>query len=104
MVPELRDLPRGRNTVVFDAGPETWACTTYDTVTQRADCHYLRVTPEGRGSRRTVPFRYVWPAELDLMARLAGLRARERWGGWGREPFTEESRSHVSVREKPPQA
>lgn len=43
---------------------------------------------------------YAWPSELDLMARIAGLRLRERWGGWRREPFTSESRSHVSVDER----
>ena len=48
-----------------------------------------------------MPFRYTWPAELDLMARLAGLRLRERWSGWQREPFTSESTKHVSVWEKP---
>ena len=48
-----------------------------------------------------MPFRYVWPAELDLMARLAGMTLRERWSGWQREPFTSESRQHVSVWEKP---
>ena len=48
-----------------------------------------------------MPFRYVWPAELDLMARLAGMRLRERWGGWRREPFTNDSDTHVSVWEKP---
>jgi hypothetical protein len=47
-----------------------------------------------------MPFRYVWPSELDLMARLAGMRLRERWADWRREPFTSESRSHVSVWEK----
>jgi len=47
-----------------------------------------------------MPFRYVWPAELDLMAALAGMHLRERWGGWNREPFTSESRSHISVWEK----
>lgn len=47
------------------------------------------------------PFRYVWPAELDLMAQVAGMRLRERWAGWMREPFTGESRQHVSVWEKP---
>ena len=45
----------------------------------------------------SAPYRYVWPAELDLMARIAGLRLRERWGGWRREPFTGESTQHVSV-------
>jgi hypothetical protein len=48
----------------------------------------------------SIPFRYVWPAELDLMARLAGLTLRQRWSGWQREPFTSESRAHVSVWQK----
>ena len=50
----------------------------------------------------SIPFRYVWPAELDLMAELGGMRLRDRWSGWNREPFTAESRQHVSVWEKPP--
>jgi hypothetical protein len=49
----------------------------------------------------SVPFRYVWPAELDLMARLAGMTLHERWSGWNREPFTGESRKHISVWQKP---
>jgi hypothetical protein len=55
------------------------------------------------GELRTVssPHRYVWPAELDLMAELAGLSLRDRWAGWSREPFTGESRSHVSVWQRP---
>jgi hypothetical protein len=48
----------------------------------------------------SVPFRYVWPSELDLMARLAGLTLRERWADWNHEPFTRESRNHVSVWQK----
>ena len=51
--------------------------------------------------RLSVPFRYVWPSELDLMAELAGMRLRERWAGWKGQPFTSESRQHVSVWEKP---
>jgi hypothetical protein len=47
-----------------------------------------------------MPFRYVWPAELDPMARLAGMTLRERWAGWRREPFTSDSTEHVSVWEK----
>jgi hypothetical protein len=46
------------------------------------------------------PFRYVWPSELDLMARLAGMKLRERWSGWKREQFTSKSTKHVSVWEK----
>jgi len=49
------------------------------------------------------PFRYAWPAELDLMARLAGMRLRERWSDWKRHPFTGSSRNHVSVWEKTPE-
>jgi len=48
----------------------------------------------------SAPFRYVWPSELDLMARLAGMTLRERWSGWDREPFTGDSTAHVSVWEK----
>ena len=51
-----------------------------------------------------MPFRYVWPSELDLMARMAGMTLRERWSGWDRAPFTSDSTSHVSVWEKPASA
>jgi hypothetical protein len=54
----------------------------------------------GRGSVWSIPFRYVWPSELDLMARIAGMRLVERWEGWNRKPFTHESTEHVSVWEK----
>ena len=99
-VPELRKLPPGQNVVPFDAGPGRWAFDIYDTATQAMSSNYVTVSG-GRGKYRSIPFRYVWPAELDLMARLAGLRLRERWGGWAREPFTGDSRQHVSVWEKP---
>ena len=55
---------------------------------------------DGTFGPRSIPFRYVWPSELDLMARLAGMRLRERWGGWRREPFTSESDKLVGVWEK----
>jgi hypothetical protein len=57
---------------------------------------------DGRLERVSIPFRYVWPAELDLMAELAGMRLRERWSGWKREPFSSESTTHVWVWEGPP--
>jgi hypothetical protein len=59
------------------------------------------VIVDGRVERLSIPFRYAWPSELDLMAQLAGMRLRERWSGWKREPFTSDSRRHVSVWEKP---
>lgn len=73
---------------------------TYDVATQRMSSHHVSVV-DGRGTYDEIPFRYVWPAELDLMAQLAGLRLRERWEGWTRDPFTSDSAGHVSVWEKP---
>ncbi|AUG80647.1 methyltransferase [Kitasatospora sp. MMS16-BH015] len=102
MVPELRKIPPGQNIVPFHTSPTGWAYTVYDTVTQDATCHYIELTPDGRGEAHSIPFRYVWPAELDLMARLAGLRLRHRWDSWTRAPFTEDSVQHVSVWEKVP--
>jgi SAM-dependent methyltransferase len=74
----------------------------YDVATQLMYSHHYRFGENGTYERFSVPFRYVWPAELDLMARLAGMRLRERWADWSRAPCTSESRSHVSVWELPP--
>ncbi|MFJ4832985.1 class I SAM-dependent DNA methyltransferase [Streptomyces sp. NPDC088747] len=100
MVPELRKLPAGQTVVPFHASPTRWAFDDYDVATQQVSSNYVEVV-DGHGRYRSIPFRYVWPAELDLMARLAGLRLCERWEGWTREPFTSESGGHVSVWEKP---
>ncbi|MER5210086.1 class I SAM-dependent methyltransferase [Streptomyces sp. NPDC002838] len=100
MVPDLRRLPPGQNAVPFHVDGRRLGFDLYDVATQAMSSHHVEVE-DGRGSYWSVPFRYVWPAELDLMAQLAGLRLRERWDGWNREPFTSESRQHVSVWEKP---
>jgi SAM-dependent methyltransferase len=99
-VPELRRLPPGQNVVPFHVSPTQWSFDVYDVATQAMRSNYVKVA-DGRGEYRSIPFRYVWPAELDLMAQLAGLRLRERWDGWTREPFTSESGQHVSIWEKP---
>ena len=99
-VPELRRLAPGETLRAFRADEDRWGIDEYDVATQRFWSHHLRIR-EGEAERLSVPFRYVWPAELDLMAELAGMRPLERWGGWRREPFTSESRKHVSVWEKP---
>ncbi|TPQ19072.1 class I SAM-dependent DNA methyltransferase [Streptomyces sporangiiformans] len=99
-VPELRRLPPGQSAVPFRIGPTGWAFDTYDVVTQAMSSNYVTIV-DGRAEHWSIPFRYVWPAELDLMARLAGLRLRDRWETWTRAPFTSESRRHVSVWEKP---
>ncbi|MDQ0909753.1 SAM-dependent methyltransferase [Streptomyces canus] len=100
MVPDLRRLPPGQNTVPFHVGDNRLGFDTYDLATQAMSSHHVKVTEDGQGSFWSIPFRYVWPAELDLMARLAGMRLRERWEDWGRKPFTHDSRQHVSVWEK----
>jgi SAM-dependent methyltransferase len=99
-VPELRRLPAGQNILPWHVSPERWVLYSYDVATQAMRGHYVEVA-DGRGGYTTIPFRYVWPAELDLMAQLAGLRLRERWGGWTGEAFTSESPRHVSIWEKP---
>jgi SAM-dependent methyltransferase len=99
-VPELRKLPPGQNAVPFVISPTKWAFDTYDTATQAMSSNYVTMV-DGRAEHFSLPFRYVWPAELDLMAQLAGLRLRDRWEGWAKAPFTHESGRHVSVWEKP---
>jgi SAM-dependent methyltransferase len=98
-VPELRRLPPGETHRVFAAGKDYWGIDEYDVANQRLTSHHLRVHGDGV-ERISVPFRYVWPAELDLMAQLAGLTLEARWGGWSKEPFTSESRAHVSIWKK----
>ncbi|TXL85849.1 class I SAM-dependent methyltransferase [Streptomyces sp. IB2014 016-6] len=100
MLPELRKLPAGQDVVPFHVSPTRWSFDVYDVATQEMSSNYVEVV-DGRGDYWSVPFRYVWPAELDLMAQLAGMRLRERWAGWKGEPFTSESDRHVSVWEKP---
>jgi SAM-dependent methyltransferase len=99
-VPDLQRLPPGERFRVFDASETHWGIDEYEVASQALTSHHVHVL-DGRIERSTFPFRYVWPSELDLMAQLAGLRLRERWTGWTREPFTSESRSHVSVWEQP---
>jgi SAM-dependent methyltransferase len=98
-VPELRRLPPGQNVVPYEVGESRWAYDIYDVATQAMSSNYVTVE-DGQCRFRSIPFRYVWPSELDLMARLAGMRLRDRWEGWQGEPFTGESRKHVSVWEK----
>jgi SAM-dependent methyltransferase len=81
---------------VFDLSETHVGVDEYDADTQRLVSHHFSLV-DGKWERLSIPFRSVSPAELDLMARLAGMRLRERWSGWNREPFTAESRKHVSV-------
>jgi SAM-dependent methyltransferase len=99
-VPQLRRLPPGERANVVAVKEGYWGINEFDVVEQRMVSHHLIRTEEGI-RHRPIPFRYVWPSELDLMARFAGLRLRDRSGDWSGAPFTADSRSHVSVWEKP---
>jgi SAM-dependent methyltransferase len=98
-VPDLQRLPPGQTVVPFDVGPDHLGFDEYELVGQGMVSHHFSLV-DGAWERASVPFRYVWPSELDLMARLAGLTLRDRWSDWDRSPFTAESRKHVSVWQK----
>jgi SAM-dependent methyltransferase len=101
LVPGLQRLPPGETFQLFAAEPTHVGFDEYDVARQGLISHHYWV----EGDKVEVfspPFRYVWPSELDLMARLAGMTLRERWAGWKREPFTSDSTKHVSVWEKAP--
>ena len=97
-VPQLRRLPPGERYVPFDVGPGHIGIDEYDVVEQRLTSHHVWTA---HGTRFQSHHRYGWPAEYDLMARLAGLDLVDRWADWARRPFTNSSTAHVSVWRKP---
>ena len=100
MVPTLQLIPFGETNRVFEFRDDHWGVDTYDIVSQRLTSHHFRIR-DRQTEVSSIPFRYVWPSELDLMAKLANLELKARWGGWKKEAFTNISRYHVSVWEKP---
>lgn len=102
IVPALRQLPPGESVRAFTLTPTHLGFDEFvDLAAQISVSHHYWVI-DGELKARSAPFRFVWPSELDLMARLAGMRLRERWSDWLRQPFTGESRNHISVWEKAP--
>jgi SAM-dependent methyltransferase len=100
IVPALRRLPPGETIRAFTVTPTHLGFDEYvDLVAQISVSHHYWMV-DGSVETFSAPFRYVWPSELDLMARLAGMTLRERWRDWNRAPFTGDSPSHVSVWEK----
>ena len=96
-VPPLRRLPPGQGAVPFDVSEEHVGFDTLDVVTQQGTSHHYYL-PAGEPPRHGVHhFRYVWPAECDLMARLAGMTLESRVADWDGSPFTADSEGHVSV-------
>jgi|SRR6266851_4328945 len=99
-IPDLRRFPPGATALPFDLSPTHLGFDTIDTAAQRGVSHHYFVV-EGHVARFDSPYRYAWPAELDLMAQIAGLTLRDRWADWDRSPFTSESAKHISVWERP---
>ena len=99
-VPDLQRLPPGETARPFHVGEHHLGFDTYDLVNQRLVSYHYWIQD---GAARTFrsPHRFVWPSELDLMAKLAGLDLAERWADWTQTPFTAESTSHVSVWQRP---
>jgi SAM-dependent methyltransferase len=104
-VPELRKLPPGQSAVVWQSQPGYIGLDTYDVLQQRVVSHHVRFDAAADGAPAELgrsSHRYIWPAELDLMAQLTGFALESRHADWDRSEFTADSRSHVSVYRLPP--
>jgi SAM-dependent methyltransferase len=99
-LPDLRRFPPGAVAVPFDVSPTHLGFDTLDLANQRGVSHHYFVNGD-RVARFDSPFRFAWPAELDLMAQLAGMTRHDRWADWDRSPFTSASTKHISVWERP---
>jgi hypothetical protein len=100
IVPQLRAVPPGERGRVFTLDPDHVGIETFDDFVGQVAWSHHWMEVEGRLVRHSAPYRYVWPSELDLMAKMTGFRLRERWAGWDRSPFTSDSQSQVAVFEK----
>lgn len=99
-VPDLQRLPPGALALPFEVSHSHLGFDEIDVASQQGVSHHYFIAGD-RVALFDSPYRYVWPAELDLMARIAGLNLRERWGDWDRSPFTSQSKKHISVWERP---
>ena len=100
-VPSIRRYPPGQSAVLFEVTNRHVGFDTYDMVTQQGTSHHYWRLDDGSTRYGSSNFRYIWPAECDLMARLAGLTLEQRVADWDGTPFTSDSESHVSVWRKP---
>jgi SAM-dependent methyltransferase len=97
MVPQLRRVPPGEVARVFTLDSDHVGIETFDDLVGQIAWSHHWIEVDGQLVRHSAPYRYVWPSELGLMARLAGFRLRDRWAGWNRAPFTSDSTSQVTV-------
>ncbi len=100
IVPQLRRVPPGERGWVFTLEPDHIGIETFDDVANQIAWSHHWITVDGRFVQQSAPFRYVWPAELDLMGTIAGFRVRDRWADWAGSPFTSDSPKQVVVFEK----
>lgn len=100
-IPAIRRFPPGQTAVPFHIGEDHVGLDTYDMVTQQGTSHHFTRRPGGTVTYAASNFRYIWPAECDLMAQLAGMTLERRVADWNGNPFTADSESHVSVWRKP---
>jgi SAM-dependent methyltransferase len=101
IVPQLRRVPPSAAGWIFKMDPHHVGIETFDDVAnQVAWSHHWKVV-DGRFVHHSAPYRYVWPAELDLIGKLAGLELEGRWGGWDRSPFTSDSGKQIALFAKP---
>jgi SAM-dependent methyltransferase len=99
-VPNIRQLPPGERGRVFTLEPDHVGIETFDDMVDQVTWSHHWMEVDGQLVRHSAPYRYVWPAELELMGRLNGFRLRERWGDWARRPFTSSSYEQIAVFEK----
>jgi SAM-dependent methyltransferase len=102
LVPQLRRMPPGEVAWVFTLDPYHVGIETFDDLARQIAWWHHWIEVNGRLVRHSAPYRYVWPSELDLMAKITGFRVRDRREGWHRAPFTADSQSQVAVFEKLP--
>jgi SAM-dependent methyltransferase len=100
-VPAIRRLPPGQLAVPFDVGERHLGFDTYDLATQAGTSHHYWPGEDGQARYGVHNYRYVWPAECDLMAQLAGLEREQRIADWDGSPFTSDSEKQISVWRKP---
>ena len=100
LVPPIQNLSVGETKLAFSRTRDHWGIDEFDIVTQEYTSHHVRFE-NGSYRRVSIPFRYAWPSEFDLMAKTVGLELEHRWSDWSKAPFTNTSISHVSVWRKP---
>jgi SAM-dependent methyltransferase len=100
LIPNIRRLPPGERGRVFTLEPDHVGIETFDDMVDQVTWSHHWMEVDGQLVRHSAPYRYVWPAELELMGRLTGFTLRERWADWGRRPMTSSSYEQIAVFEK----